>query len=75
MWSIRSSVYIVITTNNAFLHSYIPDAKRLRVEKFDGALEFLQEIRDDDLLGNSRDDLLELCEHIGWNVLGLTVAR
>lgn len=75
LWNIRSSVYIIITTNNAFLHSYIPDAERLRVEKFDEALEFLKEICDDDLLGNSRDDVLELCEHIGWNILGLTVAR
>ena len=70
LWNIRSSVYIIITTNNTFLHTDLPDAEELRVEEFDEALEFLKENRDDD-----GEDLLELCKQFGWNILGLTAAR
>jgi tetratricopeptide (TPR) repeat protein len=70
LWNIRSSVYIIITTNIAFLHFDLPDAEELRVEEFDEALEFLNEIHDDD-----GEDLLKLCKQFGWNILGLRVAR
>jgi hypothetical protein len=69
LWSIRRSVYIIITTNNPSLD--LPDAEQLQVEKFEEALEFLEEIRNE----NNEEDLLELCDHFGWNILGLTAAK
>jgi hypothetical protein len=67
--SIQSSVYIIITTNNPSLD--LPDAEQLWVEKFEEALEFLRGIHAD----NSEEDLKELCDLFGWNILGLTAAK
>ena len=69
LWSIRRSLYIIITTNNPCLD--LPDSEQLQVEKFEEALVFLEEIRHE----NNEEDLLELCGHFGWNILGLTAAK
>jgi hypothetical protein len=69
LWSTRRSVYIIITTNNPSLD--VHDAEQLWVEKFEEALEFLRGIHAE----NSEEDLKELCDLFGWNILGLTAAK
>ena len=71
LWNMRRSIYIIITTNNASLFLSLPGAEELRVEKFDEAMEFLEDIHPN----NSEEDLEELCNHFGWNILGLTTAK
>ncbi|CAB4019456.1 PREDICTED: uncharacterized protein LOC109462411, partial [Paramuricea clavata] len=69
LWSIRRSIYIIITTNYPSLD--FPDAEQLWVEKFEEALDFLEGIHAE----NCEEDLKELCDHFGWNILGLTAAK
>ena len=71
LWSIRRSVYIIATTNNPCLN--IADAEPIHVEGFDEgeALEFLEPLGSE----NNEEDLSELCDHFGWNIMGLSVAQ
>ena len=69
LWNIRRSVYMIATTNNPHLN--LPDTEQIHVEKFDEALEFLDPLRSK----NSEEDLLELCRHFDWNIMGLSVAQ
>ena len=69
LWNIRRSVYIIATTNNPHLN--LPDTEQIHVEKFDEALEFLDPLRSK----NNEEDLLELCRHFDWNIMGLSVAQ
>ncbi|XP_028398640.1 uncharacterized protein LOC114522206 [Dendronephthya gigantea] len=71
LWNIRSLIYIIITTNNASLFLSLSNTEVLQVEKFDEAMAFLQDIHPK----NSEEDLKELCNHFGWNILGLTTAK
>lgn len=69
LWNIRSSVYIIATTNNRCLN--LPDAEQIHVDEFDEALEFLKPLHSK----NSEEDLLELCGHFGRNIMGLNAAK
>ena len=69
LWSIRRLVYVIATTNSPYLN--LPDTEQIHVEKFDEALEFLEPLRSK----NSEEDLLELCRHFDWNIMGLSVAQ
>ena len=69
LWNIRRSVYIIATTNNPHLN--LPDKDQIQVEKFDEALEFLEPLRSK----NNEEDLLKLCRHFDWNIMGLSVAQ
>ena len=75
LMNIRTSVFIIVTTNDNPQPSVFGNASEIiPVEKFDEALEFLedcQEIR----LEDNQDGLTELCGQMGWNILGLTAAR
>ena len=75
LMNIRTSVFIIVTTNDEPQPSVFGNAADIiPVEKFDEALEFLedcQEIR----LEDNQDGLTELCGQMGWNILGLTAAR
>ena len=69
LWNIRRSIYIMITTNNPSLN--FPVVDKYEVEKFDEALEFFGELSTE----NNEEDIVELCRHFGWNILGLSVAK
>ena len=69
LWSIRGSVYIIATTTDSSWS--LPDTEKIHVEKFDEALEFLKPLRSK----NNEEDLLELCHHFDWNIMGLSVAQ
>ena len=73
LWGIRSSVYVIITTNNPSLILDLTDAgtPELHVDTFDEALDFLKDIHSE----NGEEDLKELCRFFGWNILGLTAAK
>ncbi|XP_028407460.1 uncharacterized protein LOC114530072 [Dendronephthya gigantea] len=68
LWSIRKSIYIIIVSKEVFLE---PDeAKRIAVEEFKEAEAFLKDVHT-----NNPEDIPKLCEHFGWNILGLSVAK
>ena len=72
--NIRSSIYIIVTTNNPSLYLGLPDAEtpdQLLVERFDEALIYLKDIH----AQNSERDLQEICRYFGWNILGLSAAK